>query len=647
MSLLYPLGLLGLLAIPVLIIIYIIKSKYTEQVIASTYLWELSEKFLKKRRRISRFAGLISLLLQIFAVILISVAIAHPVFVIPGAANDYCFILDASGSMNIVSNGKMRFDAGKDEIRSVISGSAEGSAYTLICSGDTNDVIFENETDKGRALKLLSETKPAYINSVMNDALATAQAYFDENPSIKTYLITDKAYQSISNLELVNVSSGEVNYALSEVEYPQVLGNRLTVKGKAVSYESDAEVDIKLFVDGVEVSAKLFVGGTEQSAQKLSLKDKEILEFSLEYTYIPPADATEENRIFSYESLKVEIPQKDALDLDNRVIIYNEKSDESFNTLIVSDSSTFYLESALLALGNNSLTTVKTKEYTSLTSGYGLYIFDGFAPETLPADGAVWFINPDKTTADSGFNVQPTPVDRVGALKLSTSKNPAIRDNLLKGMFDADGNQRDEILVSSYNKCVLYGKFNRLATLDDNPVIFAGSNSKGNREVVFAFDLQKSDIAMSMYFTVLVNNLLNFTFPQIIDTPVYYCGETLQIHVPANCRGIEVCSPNSPDLPEPLDAETDLCEYELKEVGVYTVRLSFGSGIVRTVHVFSEMPEEERRPVTTATGALIVGEPQNEKRDGSYSDLLILFIVLAVVFIADWMVYCYEQYQLR
>ena len=54
---------------------------------------------------------------------------------------------------------------------------------------------------------------------------------------------------------------------------------------------------------------------------------------------------------------------------------------------------------------------------------------------------------------------------------------------------------------------------------------------------------------------------------------MYYCGETLQIHVPANCRGIEVCSPNSPDLPEPLDAETDLCEYELKEVGVYTVRL--------------------------------------------------------------------------
>ena len=152
---------------------------------------------------------------------------------------------------------------------------------------------------------------------------------------------------------------------------------------------------------------------------------------------------------------------------------------------------------------------------------------------------------------------------------------------------------------------------------------------------------------MSMYFTVLVHNLLNFTFPQIVDTPVYYCGDTLQINVPANCRGIELYAPQTPEVPEPLDAETDICEYELKEVGVYTVKLSFGSGIVSTVHVYSEIPEEERRTTVTATGAIINGEPSDIKRDGSYDSLLIWFIVLAVVVTADWMVYCYEQYQLR
>ena len=92
MSFYFPLGLIGLVGVPVLILIYIIKSKYTEQVIASTYLWELSEKFLKKRKPISKLAGIITLILQILAVVAASLLIAHPVFTVPASANDIYFI---------------------------------------------------------------------------------------------------------------------------------------------------------------------------------------------------------------------------------------------------------------------------------------------------------------------------------------------------------------------------------------------------------------------------------------------------------------------------------------------------------------------------------------------------------------------------
>ena len=108
MSFLYPLGLLGLIGVPILIIIYIIKNKYTESVIASTYIWTLSEKFLKRRLPINKFVGIISLILQILAVIFISVAVAHPVLTLPNSANDYLFVLDGSGSMNITRDDKIR-----------------------------------------------------------------------------------------------------------------------------------------------------------------------------------------------------------------------------------------------------------------------------------------------------------------------------------------------------------------------------------------------------------------------------------------------------------------------------------------------------------------------------------------------------------
>ena len=105
MTFTYPLGLLALIGIPIVIIIYILRSKYREQTVSSTYIWELSDRFLKRKNPFSGLTGLISLLLQILTVAAISLIIAHPVFTLPGAAKDYCFVLDVSSSMNM-KNGK-------------------------------------------------------------------------------------------------------------------------------------------------------------------------------------------------------------------------------------------------------------------------------------------------------------------------------------------------------------------------------------------------------------------------------------------------------------------------------------------------------------------------------------------------------------
>ena len=85
MTFMYPLGLIGLVGVPLLILIYILRSKYNEQTIASTYLWTLSEKFFKRRNPLSGITGIISLVLQILTVITVSLLIARPVFVVPAS----------------------------------------------------------------------------------------------------------------------------------------------------------------------------------------------------------------------------------------------------------------------------------------------------------------------------------------------------------------------------------------------------------------------------------------------------------------------------------------------------------------------------------------------------------------------------------
>lgn len=614
MKFLYPLGFLALLAIPVLIAIYIIKNKYTEQVVSSTYLWTLSEKFLKRKNPINRITGIISLILQILAVILISFSLAGPVFTLKGAARDYCFILDGSGSMNVVQSGKTRFELGKGRISDVISSSADGSTYTLIVAGDNTEIIYENIDDKRQALSLLDGVTPSYISAGFADALNSAQNYFNKNQGLKTYLYTDKSYETVENAEVVNLSAGGENYALSDVKY-SLSGGKLLVTGKALSYESDANITLNLYFDG---------GAVADSKQVVLDK-------------LTAGDFTFESDKTDFSSLRIAIQNSDSLPLDNEVILFNEKNDSSFKTLIVSDSP-FYIQSAFTALGNVQTTAVSKEDYLEdEQTGYGLYIYDGYTPSEIPKDGAVWFINPVKSVKDSGFSVQGDPVEKVVPLVYNKNTSSAVEKLLL----DVKNNN---ISVSKYVKCSLQRKFTKVAELDKNPAIFAGTNSFGNREVVFAFDLQDADISLAYDFLPLVRNLISYTFPEISDRTVYSCGEYAQINVLSNCRSIRVDTPLKNTLY--LGTGDDVAEFKIEEVGVYTVTLVIGN-LSRTVNFFSQLPEEERVTASqTETSFVIEGEATDSGRDGIYDKLIIFFIIIAAVVIADWVVYCYEQYQL-
>lgn len=623
MSFLYPLGLLGLLAVPVLILIYIIKSKYTEQVIASTYLWTLSERFLKRRNPIKMVTGIISLILQILAVIFISLAIAHPVFVLPGKANDYCFVLDGSGSMNTVQNGSTRFDAGKDYIRDIINSAADGSSFTLITTGNTTEVVMKQSEDKKSALRQLGSVQPSYVASGFSNALTEAQNLFDVNPSCKFYVITDKSFDTVINAEHINVAESVTNYAVADVSYSFGIDGSVNIAGKAYSYAGDATVNVEVYVDGAANAAGKLT---------LQLTAGEGKDFNVS---IPSADGN----ALQFSSLRVAIAEKDALAEDNEVILYNARSDASYSALIVSDTP-FFIQSELEANGNSNIMVVDTENYVEGTSGYGLYIFENFTPSKMPEDGAVWFINPNSgVDGTSGFSFRervtlPGPTDML----LSTSTASRVR-NLLKG---TDKTSRTGVI--QYVKCSQFRSFTTLMTCNGDPVLFAGTNSYGNREVVFAFDFHASDFALSYNGRVLVHNLLDYTFPMLVEETSFYCGEAVSVNVLANCTGIRVESPSG--KAEYLETSDAVSEYELTEVGEYTITATIGNS-QQTAKVYAQLPVAERITNATEASFIIVGEPGTVKRDGKYEDLLYAFIILAVIVVADWLVYCYEQYQLR
>ncbi|MCH5162654.1 MAG: BatA and WFA domain-containing protein [Clostridiales bacterium] len=622
MTFAYPLGFLGLIGIPVLILIYIIKNRYTEKVIPSTYIWTMSEKFLKRRVPISKIAGIISLILQILIVVFISFAIAQPSIVLKGAARSYCFVIDASGSMNVEQDGKTRFEIAKDKIVEIIDDSAIGSDYTLIYSGSSAKFVFEETTDKETAIQLVGELSPAHITMDETKALAAAQDYFNYNTSVDTYLLTDKEYKQTGNIKVIDVSKPADNCAITNVEF-ELVGGMIRITGTAVSYSGDKRVTVNLYFDD---DGRLYATQTVEATAE-----------GTEFEFYGEKS--------SFGFFRVALAEKDALPLDDEVVVYDVAYQNISDILLVSDSP-FFMRAALASAGITKLDYILTDEYENNT-GYGLYIFDSFMPEVLPDDGAVWFINPKGTLAGADFSFQGEVTPRADA-RYSTSTSTTVR-KLLNGVVDSTDkvNAYKTFTLRNYVKCrVNSSKFYELAYCDGNPVIFVGSNVYGNREAVFSFDVHDSaQFVLSGDLSILVKNLIDYSFPTVIDDTTYICGEEIQINMLAACVNIRVETPSGKvDYPY---TSTTICEYTLEEVGVYNIVLVMKDKTERVVNVFAELPEAERAPLAEGNSFVISGTAGNKRTDSFYDILIYLIIAITVLAVADYGLYCYEQYQLR
>ena len=619
MTFLYPLGLLGLIGIPILIIIYIIKTKYTEQTVASTYLWILSEKFLKRRNPFSRITGIISLILQILAIALVSMAIARPMITMPGAANEYCFVLDGSASMQMELGEQTRFNAAKQVIATKIEEATGGSKFSLIYAGSEAVVVFEEIDSKEDALMLLAELESGHDDDSIQEAVQIAQTYFNLRPSILTYLLTDTDHIVNENIELVNVAGEQTNFAITNVSQSITEGT-LTVVGDLVCYGEGDALQIDLYIDGAQESAATNV---------VVVMDGQTARFQLSC------------KAESFSSLKIVADTGDDFAMDDAVYVFDIKSDNAYNVLLVSDAG-FFLKSVLGALGHNNVTLKTSQEFKAEfggeVSGFGLYIFDGCMPEKMPSDGAVWVLNPTGSSDDAGFSYQtPEYLEGKGRLDKTTSSNSLAR-MLTKDL------SNDPIYIKEYVKCSLYRNFSTIYSYDGTPIIFAGTNSHGNRQVVFAFDLHNSTLPLQGDLVVLLRNCLEYSFPAVVEKSDYYVGETAQINILANCDSIRVESPLSNVTY--LDVNTAVSDVYLNESGVYTITAVI-DGTQRQFKLFAAVPESQRAPVADVEEVSIVGEAVPGGFDGRYDPLLILFICLAVIFAVEWGVYCYEKRQLR
>ena len=625
MTFVYPLGLLGLTLIPILILIYVLQSKYNEQTVPSTYLWRLSEKFLKRRNPLSGLTGIISLLLQILLVLFISLALARPIITLPGAAKDYHFILDSSASMSTVEDGVSRFDAAKAEIEEIIDGSADGSTYSLTLVSGEEVAAFSGVSDKKTAIRLLSDARSDHMALSTEELTRVAEGVLSESSAALIYVVTDMSFDEAGSLEVITVGTRDAdNYSVSGLEYSH-MGGRLSASVDVISHSSDATLTLRLLVDGAEVASTLTADGETLSGNSAFVERGEARRVELS------ADVP------SFKSFTVELVSPDGYLIDNTVTAHNLESDTSYSILIVSESG-FFFSAATDALLNSEVKLIDPDDYEDEKGEYGLYIFEGYTPSELPG-GSVWLVNCDKNIERSGFDVRARiELPEGDTIEKSSSTATATRA-LLEGVSGKD------IYIKNYIKYSgMYLKFQTLFSYDGNPLIFAGTNGVGARQVVFGFDLEDSDFTLSEDFIALLDNLLDYSFPDVVSKGAYTVGDEMAVNIIPNTSGYRAESPSDRDVF--IDDSAAVAGIILNEVGTYTVYANV-SGSEIPYRIFSAADPAESRPAQSGGSLVLSGEHTVGSIDGKYDPTGLIFILIAILFVADWGVYLYEKYQLR
>ncbi len=629
MSFNFPFGLLLLIAIPVLIIIYIIKNKYKEKVVSSSYIWDLSKKFLKKKNPFNTIANLLNLILQCLCIAFLSFSLADPVFNFKNSAENEVFILDASASMGTLNeNGLTRFEEAKKQIKDVVDESVSGSTYTLLVSDSNSRTICKGIKDKEIFNSLLDRVQIDYDESELGNAISLAQSLSSLNEGSRFSLYTDKDVKTIDGFTSVNVSDTNKNYAINDLRINDVKVEEkkyALFEADVISYSEDTTLEVEFFLN------EKSIGTVEQE-----VKQNELTTVSLE---LP-----NENGEYSvYSSVKALIKNEDYLKEDSEFILYATNDTEATNVLIVSYSP-FYFESAFNALNQNNLkisyTTVAPFVYdmTSGTVGYDVVIFDGYAPSRLPVDSTVWLFNIGESIPNSGFYVQKELTVEDPGIKATYSNN---NDDLLYQELTKNLVKR-EITIKTYMRYTLTSRFTTILSYDNLPFIFAGRNEFEQKQIVFNFDLHNSDFPLKADFIILMRNLINYSNPSVVTDFNYMVSDEVALNFPDTAISCEIETPSGEV--NYLDSH-DIQTYTLDEVGTYVVKVESATGKTIEINLFSAFPNNERNPqIEDLNSYTITLNADAPKADRIFEALLVVVIIALIFLLADWMVYSHEQF---
>lgn len=587
---LWPLFLL--LTIPPVIMLYILKRKYKEEVISSSLLWKEVYKNTRANTPWEKFKKNIMLLLQIIIILSVILALMSPFINIGGRTyKNVIIVVDNTASMNTIYDDKLsRLEKGKLLAKEYLNSTREGTkAYIISYDGNSN-LLLNGEFNKFNSESIINNISKSYNTGDISDVLSFVKAIGDGiGEEYEALIFTDKQ-TSISDIngKLVYLGNSGLNASIDNISHKVVDGKIKVIANVTNNGDKEYEGDFSLY-NGDKL--------LEVNKINLGVSESKTLSFELDS--------------LSDDYLKGELSRKDILMEDNTYYhVINENKVKK--VLLVTDENVF-LEKAFGIIENTEV--YKTSDPNNITENdeYDLYVFDNKMPEVIPKGGNILFINP---SSNEFFNVL-----NGGEMGQAKAIKGAVSSYLENTQFTLS---EYKIIETPY-----YGT--NILTIDDNSIGFKGEVND-RKIAALSFDLHSTDFALKKEFPILIYELGE----ELISTGMVYknnftAGEKIVVKSSDFESEINVTYPNG-EIKELKSGD------ELKgnlELGIYKINQNDNKESFSVN--FPSLSESNTSIEEIGENNNIVDGKSNLKSGFNMTRVFILLAILVVAF--EWIFY--------
>jgi hypothetical protein len=626
--------------IPIIIAMYLLKLRRTEQIVSSVYLWRRMVRDVEANAPWQRLRRNLLLILQLLFLATLILALTRPFTWTEGASSrTVILILDTSASMASTDVAPSRLGAAKTQARQLADGLPDDARVTVIAASDGAQVLVASSQDRRQVRLAIDSVTAGVGGSDLTAALELASAIAARQPDSEIVVLSDGRVMLPERLAVkgwlrylpVGVSSD--NQAISVLSLQSSPGGgSLTAFAQVANYgEATVQRRLVLYADGQLVNAyDLEIPPGNQQA---------IVADDL------PADTG---------VIEVQLAGQDALSLDDRAWAVHRIAEPAVVTLVTDGN--LFLETALSLLPGLQVTTVRPSDWeeswqdgrvdngetnrpTSLT------ILDAYVPLTATAltepgaglpSGNLFFIAPPRSSkyfTVTGTADQPVPraVDAADPLVAHVSLAEV-------GVLAAV-----RMPLPPWARLVIAGDTlagpGETLPRETTPLLFAGEVD-GRRVAVLTFDLHRSDLPLQVAFPLLLANLTGWLAPgRGSDLPVQVIpGAVVALSLPPEVESTRVTRPDgstvrlSPEGGRVVFADT-------VQLGVYRVTWGEDGQANFAVSLFSPQ-ESDVRPseVLPVVGVGEAGEGARLQQARREWWRPLAFVALALLTV-EWLIY--------